>query len=312
MSRLEENFTKFRYEDWLPLSNEDIYQLNEKDFQVINDLQEKFKEDLVDKSYLSMVDLLSINIRNYNRINRKIKDTETSEQKKYPFIIGVAGSVASGKSTFSRILELLLKKSLKGFNIKLLTTDGFLYPNSVLEENNLMEKKGFPESYDIDSFYKFLSSVKAGVSKTYAPIYSHNLYDIIPDEKLEIIDPDVVIIEGINVLQSAKSKDKKTILEVQDFLNFSIYLDADERYLRQWYIDRFLSLRLAALNNKEDFFNRFSSIDIDQAKEIANSIWEKINLINLNENILPTKYNANLILKKNINHKTNEIWLRNI
>ena len=311
MSRLEENFTKFRYQDWLPLSNEDIYQLNEKDFQVINDLQEKFKEDLVDKSYLSMVDLLSINIRNYNRINRKIKDTETSEQKKYPFIIGVAGSVASGKSTFSRILELLLKKSLKGFNIKLLTTDGFLYPNSVLEENNLMEKKGFPESYDIDSFYKFLSSVKAGVSKTYAPIYSHNLYDIIPDEKLEIIDPDVVIIEGINVLQSAKSKDKKTILEVQDFLNFSIYLDADERYLRQWYIDRFLSLRLAALNNKEDFFNRFSSIDIDQAKEIANSIWEKINLINLNENILPTKYKANLILKKNINHKTNEIWLRN-
>ena len=312
MSRLEENFTKFRYADWLPLSNEDIYQLNEKDFQVINDLQEKFKEDLVDKSYLSMVDLLSINIRNYNRINRKIKDTETSEQKKYPFIIGVAGSVASGKSTFSRILELLLKKSLKGFNIKLLTTDGFLYPNSVLEKNNLMEKKGFPESYDIDSFYKFLSSVKAGVSKTYAPIYSHNLYDIIPDEKLEIIDPDVVIIEGINVLQSAKSKDKKTILEVQDFLNFSIYLDADERYLRQWYIDRFLSLRLAALNNKEDFFNRFSSIDIDQAKEIANSIWEKINLINLNENILPTKYKANLILKKNINHKTNEIWLRNI
>ena len=312
MSRLEENFTKFRYEDWLPLSNEDIYQLNEKDFQVINDLQEKFKEDLVDKSYLSMVDLLSINIRNYNRINRKIKDTETSEQKKYPFIIGVAGSVASGKSTFSRILELLLKKSLKGFNIKLLTTDGFLYPNSVLEENNLMEKKGFPESYDIDSFYKFLSSVKAGVSKTYAPIYSHNLYDIIPDEKLEIIDPDVLIIEGINVLQSAKSKDKKTILEVQDFLNFSIYLDADERYLRQWYIDRFLSLRLAALNNKEDFFNRFSSTDIDQAKEIANSIWEKINLINLNENILPTKYKANLILKKNINHKTNEIWLRNI
>ena len=169
MFRLEENFTKFRYEDWLPLSNEDIYQLNEKDFQVINVLQEKFKEDLVDKSYLSMVDLLSINIRNYNRINRKIKDTETSEQKKYPFIIGVAGSVASGKSTFSRILELLLKKSLKGFNIKLLTTDGFLYPNSVLEENNLMEKKGFPESYDIDSFYKFLSSVKAGVSKTYAP-----------------------------------------------------------------------------------------------------------------------------------------------
>ena len=312
MSRLEENFTKFRYEDWLPLSNEDIYQLNEKDFQVINVLQEKFKEDLVDKSYLSMVDLLSINIRNYNRINRKIKDIETSGQEKYPFIIGVAGSVASGKSTFSRILELLLKKSLKGFNIKLLTTDGFLYPNSVLEENNLMEKKGFPESYDIDSFYKFLSSVKAGVSKTYAPIYSHNLYDIIPDEKLEIIDPDVVIIEGINVLQSAKSKDKKTILEVQDFLNFSIYLDADERYLRQWYIDRFLSLRLAALNNKEDFFNRFSSIDIDQAKEIANSIWEKINLINLNENILPTKYKANLILKKNINHKTNEIWLRNI
>ena len=312
MSRLEENFTKFRYKDWLPLSNENIYQLNEKDFQLINDSQEKFKEDFVDKSYLSMVDLLSINIRNYNRINRKIKDTETSEQKKYPFIIGVAGSVASGKSTFSRILELLLKKSLKGFNIKLLTTDGFLYPNSVLEKNNLMEKKGFPESYDIDSFYKFLSSVKAGVSKTYAPIYSHNLYDIIPDEKLEIIDPDVVIIEGINVLQSAKSKDKKTILEVQDFLNFSIYLDADERNLRQWYIDRFLSLRLAALNNKEDFFNRFSSIDIDQAKEIANSIWEKINLINLNENILPTKYKANLILKKNINHKTNEIWLRNI
>ena len=174
-----------------------------------------------------------------------------------------------------------------------------------------MEKKGFPESYDIESLLNFLSGVKLGESKNYAPLYSHILYDVILDEKLEIIDPDILIIEGINVLQPIISKDNNMPLIISDFLDFSIYIDAEEPSLRTWYTDRFLSLRQAALNNEEDFFNRFSSINDDQAKEIANSIWEKINLVNLNENILPTKKRANLILKKNINHEINEIWLRN-
>lgn len=304
MPDLGEKFTKLSFKDWSPL--------NKKETNSLTGPNEKFFFESLDGSYPFIVNLLSTNIKNYNYLNLKYKRSKDIEQKKLPFVIGVTGSVASGKSTFSKIIKSLLKKSFKELNIDLVTTDGFLYPNSFLEENNLMEKKGFPESYDTESLLKFLSGIKLGESKNSAPVYSHILYDVMPDEKLEIIDPDILIIEGINVLQQIISKDNNMPSIISDFLDFSIYIDAEESFLRTWYIDRFLSLRQAALNNEEDFFNRFSSVNDDQAKEIANSVWEEINLVNLSENILPTKNRANLILKKNINHEINEIWLRNI
>ena len=304
MPDLGEKFTKLSFKDWPPL--------NKKEINSLNGINEKPLFETLDGAYPFIANLLCTNIKNHNYLNLKHKSSNDIEQKKLPFVIGVTGSVASGKSTFSNIIKSLLKKLFKELTVELVTTDGFLYPNSFLEENNLMEKKGFPESYDTETLLKFLSGVKLGESKNYAPVYSHILYDVIPDEKLEIIDPDILIIEGINVLQQIISKDNNMPLIISDFLDFSIYIDAEESSLRTWYTDRFLSLRQAALNNEEDFFNRFSSINDDQAKEIANSIWEKINLVNLNENILPTKKRANLILKKNINHEINEIWLRNI
>ena len=303
MPDLGEKFTKLSFKDWSPL--------NKKEINLLNGINEKSFFENLDGAYPFIANLLCTNIKNYNYLNFKHKSSNDIEQKKLPFVIGVTGSVASGKSTFSETIKSLLKKLFKELTVELVTTDGFLYPNSFLEENNLMEKKGFPESYDTESLLNFLSGVKLGESKNSAPVYSHILYDVIPDEKLEIIDPDILIIEGINVLQPIISKDNNMPLIISDFLDFSIYIDAEEPSLRTWYTDRFLSLRQAALNNEEDFFNRFSSINDDQAKEIAHSIWEKINLVNLNENILPTKKRANLILKKNINHEINEIWLRN-
>ena len=303
MPDLGEKFTKLSFKDWSPL--------NKKEINSLNGINEKYFFETLDGAYPFIANLLCNNIKNYKYLNLKYKSSIDIEQKKLPFVIGVTGSVASGKSTFSETIKSLLKKLFKELTVELVTTDGFLYPNSFLEENNLMEKKGFPESYDIESLLNFLSGVKLGESKNSAPVYSHILYDVIPDEKLEIIDPDILIIEGINVLQPIISKDNNMPLIISDFLDFSIYIDAEEPSLRTWYTDRFLSLRQAALNNEEDFFNRFSSINDDQAKEIANSIWEKINLVNLNENILPTKKRANLILKKNVNHEINEIWLRN-
>ena len=304
MPDLGEKFTKLSFKEWSPL--------NKKEINSLNVLNEKSFFENIDGAYPFIANLLCGNIENYNYLNLKHKSSKGIEQNKLPFVIGVTGSVASGKSFFSKIIKSLLEKLFKELTVELVTTDGFLYPNSFLEENNLMEKKGFPESYDTESLFKFLSGVKLGVSKNFAPVYSHILYDVIPDEKLEIIDPDILIIEGINVLQPIISKDNNMPTMISDFLDFSVYIDAEESFLRSWYIDRFLSLRKAAQNNEEDFFNRFSSISDDQAKEIANSIWEKINLVNLNENILPTKKRANLILKKNINHEINEIWLRNI
>jgi len=312
MPDLGEKFTKLNFKEWSPLNKKDFYQLNKKEINSLNGPNEKSFFETLDGAYPFIANMLCTNIKNYNYLNLKHKSSKEIEQKKFPFVIAVTGSVASGKSTFSKIIKSLLKKFFKGLTVELVTTDGFLYPNSYLEENNLMEKKGFPESYDTESLLKFLSGIKLGESKNSAPLYSHTLYDVIPDEKLEIIDPDILIIEGINVLQPIISKDKNMPLIISDFLDFSIYIDAEEPFLRTWYIDRFLFLRQAALKNEEEFFNRFSSVNDDQAKEIANSIWKKINLVNLSENILPTKNKANLILKKNINHEINEIWLRNI
>ena len=236
----------------------------------------------------------------------------SSEETTAPFIIGVAGSVASGKSTFSRKLKELLERPFRGLLVDIVSTDGFLFPNSYLASNNLMERKGFPESYNIKSLIKFLSEVKKGKSEVLAPIYSHLLYDVISSEKTKVKNPDVLILEGINVLQKNQVSDINNLEQALDFFDFSIYIDAEEEYLRDWFTSRFFLLRREASKDKKAYLNKLAALSDDELKAITKTIWENINLKNLNENILPTRERADLVVKKNKDHKINEIWLRNI
>ena len=264
----------------------------------------------VDKIYLPLSEFLDTIINSSRGLNKSIDSLLNLNKPRGPFIIGVAGSVAAGKSTFSKIIKELLGRSLGGLKVDIVTTDGFLFPNEYLEKNGIMEKKGFPESYDTEMFFEFLSQIKRGKKEVLAPVYSHLLYNISPSKKIKIKSPDVLILEGINILQT--SENKNLTLVASDFFDLSIYIDAEEKYLREWFVKRFLSLKVEASNNKESHFNRLSSIPDEEAANIAKSIWKKINLVNLNENILPTRGRADLVIKKIKDHKIDEIWLRNI
>src|SRR5437868_1534293 len=228
-------------------------------------------------------------------------------EAKVPYIIGVAGSVAVGKSTTARVLQALLARWPNTPKVDLVTTDGFLLPNAVLEREGLMEKKGFPESYDLSTLLRFLADVKAGRRPVRAPVYSHVSYDVLPNQWIEVDRPDILIFEGVNVLQTGlPPRDGKAIPYVSDFFDFSVYIDADEDVLRKWYVDRFLTFRDTAFRDPKAYFHRYSNLDDATAVETATSIWERINLVNLRENILPTRQRADLILQKAANHLVQE------
>jgi type I pantothenate kinase len=232
---------------------------------------------------------------------------------KLPYIIGVAGSVAVGKSTTARVLQALLARWPNTPQVDLITTDGFLYPNAVLEREGLMEKKGFPESYDLPALLRFLTDIKAGRRPVRAPIYSHLVYDVMPNHWVEVDRPDILIVEGLNVLQTGRPpKDGKAIPFVSDFFDFSVYLDADEDVLLAWYIERFLTLRGTAFRDPKSYFHRYARLNDQEATEIATSIWNRINLVNLRENILPTRQRADLILKKSASHQVEDVSLRKL
>ena len=228
-----------------------------------------------------------------------------------PYIIGVGGSVAVGKSTTARVLQALLARWPNVPKVDLITTDGFLYPNAVLEREGLMEKKGFPESYDLPALLRFLSDIKAGRRPVRAPVYSHLVYDVIPNEWIEIDRPDILIVEGLNVLQAGRlPKDGKAVPFVSDFFDFSVYLDADEDVLLSWYVNRFLALRGTAFADPKSYFHRYAKLTDAEAIATATSIWNRINLVNLHENILPTRPRADLILTKGESHEVEEVALR--
>ncbi|MBE8220309.1 MAG: type I pantothenate kinase, partial [Alphaproteobacteria bacterium] len=258
------------------------------------------------------------------------RDTKTppssAPASKVPFIIGIAGSVAVGKSTSSRILQALLARwHVDGkTKVDLITTDGFLYPNAILEKRNLMDKKGFPESFDLKHLRRFLAEVKSGAARVCAPVYSHNSYDIVAGEEAVIESPDILIVEGLNVLQPARlikadrapinktGIDNDEIPFVSDFFDFSIYIDANAAHIKEWYVSRFMSLRRTAFLEPDAYFRRYADVSEAKARQTAEDIWTRINYANLCENILPTRGRANLILHKERDHRVNKVLLRKI
>ena len=280
----------------------------------LRSLDDPIDLDEVRRIYLSLSRLLSAHVEaSLLLFQQRNRFLSLSDVTKTPFVIGIAGSVAVGKSTTARILKELLARWPSSPKVDLITTDGFLYPNSVLRRENLMERKGFPESYDIGALLRFLSAIKAGEPNVKAPRYSHLTYDVVPDEFTVVDRPDILIFEGINVLQPRDlPADGKFVPMVSDFFDISIYIDAEETLIHNWYVERFMKLRNTAFRDPNSFFHRYATISEDAARAIAEGLWENINLKNLRQNILPTRPRADIILRKGSNHLVETVALRKL
>lgn len=287
--------------------------LSAAEVEAVRSLHDRLDISEVEDIYLPIARLLSLYVNATRELFHAQQNFLGTLDTKMPFIIGVAGSVAVGKSTTARVLQALLKRWTGGPKVEIITTDGFLFPNEVLEQQGLMERKGFPESYDLSALLRFLTDIKAGRRGVRAPIYSHLTYDIVPDRWAEIDQPDILIVEGLNVLQTgALPRDGKAIPYVSDFFDFSVYIDADETVLRHWYVERFLKLRSTSFADPRSYFNRYANLSDVEATETALSIWSRINLRNLHENILPTRPRAKLILEKGEDHVVRRVALRRL
>src|SRR5499433_7103 len=303
----------FSRAEWAAKRADTPMTLNSDEVTRLRSLHDRLDMAEVEEIYLPLSRLLSFYVAATQRLFLAQQNFLGTEDAKVPFIIGVAGSVAVGKSTTARVLQALLARWPNVPKVDLVTTDGFLYPNAVLERDRLMERKGFPESYDLPALLRFLTDIKAGRHPVRAPVYSHLVYDVMPNRWIEIERPDILIVEGLNVLQAgAPPKDGKAIPYVSDFFDFSVYLDADEDVLLHWYVDRFLTLRGTAFRDPKSYFHRYATLSDDEAVETASSIWTRINLVNLHNNILPTRQRADLILNKNESHLVESASLRRL
>src|SRR5579862_9060323 len=298
---------------WAQLREDTPMTLTPEEVTRLRSLHDRLDMREVEEIYLPLSRLLSLYVAATQRLFRAQQNFLGTEDSKLPYIIGVAGSVAAGKSTTARVLQALLARWPNVPKVDLITTDGFLFPNAVLDREGLMEKKGFPESYDLPALLRFLSDIKAGRRPVRAPVYSHLIYDVIPNQWIEIDRPDILIVEGLNVLQAGRlPKDGKAVPFVSDFFDFSVYLDAEDSVLLSWYVSRFLTLRGTAFADPKSYFHRYARLSDDEAIATATSIWERINLVNLRENILPTRQRADLILKKSESHQVEQVALRRL
>lgn len=301
-------FLSFNRKQWAELRKSVPLKLTEQDLKPLLGFNEELSLDEVSMIYLPLARLINYyideNLRRQAVLHRFLGRNKT----KVPYIISIAGSVAVGKSTSARILQSLLSHWPAERKVDLITTDGFLYPLEKLKKDHLLHKKGFPISYDTPKLIHFLADVKSGKTEVEAPIYSHLTYDIIPDKFNVINKPDILILEGLNVLQTGDNKTNQTF--VSDFVDFSIYVDAEEKLLKEWYIKRFLKFRESAFNDPNSYFKHYANLSKEESITTASKIWDEINGLNLNQNILPTRERANLILKKGHNHQVELIKLR--
>ncbi|NVD05475.1 type I pantothenate kinase [Vibrio sp. JPW-9-11-11] len=303
-------YFSFNRQQWAELRNSVPMTLSESDLVELQGVNENLTMDEATEIYLPLARLLNLYVAARQSRNTVLNRFFGNQESPPPFIIGIAGSVAVGKSTTARLLRALLARWENHPKVELVTTDGFLYPKRVLDERNIMHRKGFPESYDIKRLVEFVSDVKAGKPNLQVPVYSHITYDI-TDEVKTVDRPDVLIIEGLNVLQSGMDypHDPHRVF-VSDFLDFSLYVDADSDVIEQWYVERFLKFRQGAFTKPGSYFSHYTQLSEQQAIDKAHEIWQSINGVNLGHNILPTKGRAQLILKKGQDHKVEEVLLR--
>jgi type I pantothenate kinase len=303
----------FTREQWAHLRDDTPMTLEPGEFDRLRSLQDRLDLQEVEEIYLPLSRMLSIYIDAAQRLYYSQRQFLGIRDRKMPYTIGIAGSVAGGKSTTARVLQALLARWSPRPKVDLITTDGFLFPNAVLERQGLMQKKGFPESYDTPTLLSFLSDIKAGRRHVRAPVYSHLTYDVVPSQWVEIDQPDILIVEGVNVLQTGRlPRDGRAVPVVSDFFDFSVYIDADEAVLREWYVKRWLTLRDTAFTDPRSYFHRYALLSDDEAVATATAIWERTNLANLEDNILPTRPRATLILKKGANHQVESVALRRL
>jgi type I pantothenate kinase len=301
-------YVTFSREEWAGLGANLPVPLSEADLVELRGVTEEVSLDEVADIYVPLARLLSLHVEAAQGLHRVTETFLGSLPAKTPYVIGIAGSVAAGKSTTARILQAVLTRWPSHPRVDLITTDGFLFPNEVLVSRGLMERKGFPESYDLRRLVSFVAELKSGRSPLAAPVYSHLLYDVVPGAEQTVVSPDIVIIEGLNVLQSGPGAP----LFISDFFDFSIYVDAAIEDLRDWYVERFLRLRDTVFTDPISYFHRFASLSGGQARRTARRIWEEINERNLVENILPTRDRASLILAKGNRHSVSSVRLRRL
>jgi type I pantothenate kinase len=306
-------YVDFTRAEWSRLRASTPLSLDENDLETFRGLGEPMPIREVEEVYLPLSRLLNLRVAATRELHAVTETFLGHLHAGAPYVIGIAGSVAVGKSTIARMLQALLARWPDHPRVDLITTDGFLFPNATLEARGLMARKGFPESYDVRALMRFLAGLKAGAPQVRAPKYSHLTYDIVDDEEIVLASPDIVIVEGVNVLQTPSRRGRsEASVVVSDFFDFSIYVDAADQDLERWYIDRLLLLRETSLHDPRSYFNFLIQYSEDDAREFAQSVWNQVNLVNLRENIAPTRGRANLVLEKGSDHAVGRVRLRKL
>lgn len=306
-------YHQFTKAEWAQLRADEPMTLLAEDVERLRSASDPISLHEAEEVYLPLTRLLSFYVEAVQDIHKAATAFLGTNGDKVPFILGVAGSVAVGKSTTARILRALLQRWPSSPKVDLVTTDGFLHSNAVLKEKGLMERKGFPESYDRTRLVRFLAEIKAGHAKVSAPVYSHLVYDVVPNEEIIIDQPDILIVEGLNILQPGElPKSGKPIVFASDFIDFSVYIDAEQTHLRDWFTERFFGLRQTAFADKNSFFHELSKLTDDAARDYAHEVWDTINLPNLKQNILPTRGRADLVLTKDRDHSIGNVALKKL
>ena len=303
-----DRYLAFGRDEWAELRAATPLTIRERELEMLRGINDKIDLDEVAAVYLPLTRLINLYVSATQNLHKVSATFLGTMAPKVPYVIGIAGSVAVGKSTFARILQSLLTRWPDHPRVDLITTDGFLFPNTVLDDRGIMNRKGFPESYDTKSLLKFLRDLKSGTPEVTAPVYSHVVYDIVDGEEISVRQPDILILEGLNVLQVGSESNEF----VSDYFDFSIYIDAAEEHIEQWYIERFQTLRETVFRDPDSFFQNYAHLSDEEAVATARAIWREINGKNLVENIEPTKSRASLVVHKGADHRVTDVQLRRL